>query len=397
VKILVVDDDQAKSDAIGVALEQSVHGRGPNSITVVTTLADAIRVMSLLPFDMIVLDLMLPYISGGSPDSRAGLELLRQLRSKKGPNRATTVIGLSAFPEEIAATRENFDELGVLIIKFDDDGSWNGALLRILEDIQTRLGIEAALDFVVVCALEEERNGFAQTEMIKLSEAIVGGLNVHYVKLPGNPELFGAVVRLSQMGLVAATLETALVLRAFRTKVLCMSGICAGFSREASLGQLVVASPAWEYQAGKWSKNGFEIAPVQIPLGPGTRAIIDQTVGHENFMAYVESRIGQSQNRPARQHKPILAPFATGSAVIADASRLTHIEMQHRKVAALDMETFGLYYVAHQAGSALEHFFAVKCVVDLADTQKDDDLHSFGCIVAARATERLVHSLLMSS
>jgi adenosylhomocysteine nucleosidase len=196
------------------------------------------------------------------------------------------------------------------------------------------------------------------------------------------------------MGLVSSTYSTASALSAFRTKVLCMSGICAGFEREAGLGQLVVASPAWEYQAGKWSKNKFEIASVQVPLRPTTRSVIDQVIARESFAGYVEKDLRSGMQRPALWLKPILAPFATGSAVIADAQRLRHIEQQHRKVAALDMETFGLYFAAHERSDVVEHFFSIKCVVDTADSSKNDDLHSYGCVVSARATEQLLLELL---
>ena len=91
-----------------------------------STLANALRVITLAcSFDLIVLDLMLPYVPGGQADSRAGLELLRQLRSEEGPNKSTMVVGISAFPDEIAAFRASFDELGILITQFDDEGSWN--------------------------------------------------------------------------------------------------------------------------------------------------------------------------------------------------------------------------------------------------------------------------------
>lgn len=393
-KALVVDDNEAKSRAIIEILDQSPTAGRQNALTVVNTLANAVRVMSIDAFDLIVLDLMLPFVQGGAADSRAGLELVRQLRSEDSPNRATSVVGISAFPDEIAAFRASFDELGVLIIHFDDDGSWRRALIRLLEDVHARADIQTELDFVIVCALEEERAGYMRTELERVSEAVVSGLNVHYVRSPGPNGFFGGIVRLSQMGLVAATFETASILRAFRTKILCMSGICAGFTKETSLGQVVIASLAWEYQAGKWSKNGFEIAPFQVALRPTTRSIIDQEIARGSFGQYLEGGLGVGLERPSRQSRPILAPFATGSAVIADQNRLKHITHQHRRLAALDMETFGLYFVAQESNRVVEHFFSVKCVVDLADAQKSDDLHSYGCVVSARATERLIFALL---
>ena len=199
------------------------------------------------------------------------------------------------------------------------------------------------------------------------------------------------------MGLVAATLDASLALTAFDTRVICMSGICAGISGHAQLGQVVVASPAWEYQAGKWSKNGFQIAPSQIPLPPQTRVIIDRAFDSPQLHAAMEEGIGRHIVRPSRWEAPMLAPVATGSAVIADSVRLRHIEAQHRKVAALDMESFGLYYAAHEVFPPPEHFFSLKSVVDMADETKNDDLHAYGCMTSARATTYLVRQLLECS
>lgn len=368
-----------------------------HSITTADTLANAIRLLTLVAFDLIILDLMLPYITGGRPDSRAGLELLRQLRSQSGVNRSTQVVGLSAFPDEIESNRSTFDEHGVLVAEFDESGAWNTTLTRILEDARDRSTVPIDVDFLVICALEEERTGFRHTAFEKISEAVVSGLNVHYARLPASTEIFGGIIRLSQTGLVAATFETAIALSAFRTKSICMSGICAGFSNEANLGQLIVASPAWEYQAGKWSANGFEIAPMQVPLRPETRSIIDLAVKREEFARHLEEGLDTSTTRPRRQYTPLLAPFATGSAVIADVRRLEHVEKQHRKVAALDMETFGVYFAAHESTSRVQHYFSIKCVVDLADAEKNDDLHDYGCIVAARGAEFLTKELLVQS
>jgi nucleoside phosphorylase/CheY-like chemotaxis protein len=393
-KILLVDDDEDKSQAIISSLGDLSAQNHIYTVTRVKTLADAMRTLGVVTFDLIILDLMLPYLSGGQTDSRAGLELLVQLRSKGGLNSTTPVIGISAFPAEVAAYRSRFDELAVVMAQYDDQGSWRRTLQNVLTGIISRGTTRIDLDFVIICALEEERAGFEDTGLEKVSEAIVSGLNLHYVRLVGPRVMFGAIVRLGQMGLVAATFETASVLNTFRVRILSMSGICAGFSEEAELGQIIVASIAWEYQAGKWSKDGFEIAPLQVQLRRSTRAAIDQLIARDSFLQYLEKSPRPGQRRPAHQPRAQLAPVATGSAVIADVRRLEHIQIQHRKVAGLDMETFGLYFVAHESAPTLDHFFSVKCVVDFADADKGDDLHPYGCMASARATEQILRTLL---
>src|SRR5262249_214627 len=109
-KVLVVDDDPAKYSAIESVISQSLPGETPHDITHARSLANAIRILSEISFDLVVLDLMLPYLADGPTDSRAGLELLRQLRTEGTKNRTTSVITLSSYPDEVAAFRDKFDE-----------------------------------------------------------------------------------------------------------------------------------------------------------------------------------------------------------------------------------------------------------------------------------------------
>jgi nucleoside phosphorylase len=321
--------------------------------------------------------------------------MLLQIRNEKSRNCGAAVIGLSAYPDEVVDFRDSFERAGVLIVNYDDAGSWRAALGQTISDVLRRRAARHQIDFLILTALEEERAGFDGTGLAFVGDAIVAGLNVRYVELAHGAEpRSGAIIKLRQMGLVAATLDASLALSAFDARVICMSGICAGFSDRVTLGQLVLASPAWEYQAGKWSDNGFQIAPTQIPLPSRTRVIADQVLASPNLHRVMEEGMARSVVRPSRWAEPTPAPAATGSAVIADSSRLDHIKIQHRKIATLDMETFGLYYAAHEVGPSPEHWFSLKCVVDMADVEKGDDLHEYGCGVSARATLYLISQLL---
>lgn len=393
--VLVVEDSAAKADAIRSFLFEAVGDSTPLEVASADNLSEAVRRVSSAAFDLIVLDLMLPYIADGQADARAGLELLRLLRRNQGPNAGTAVIGMSAFPDELRDARDLFDGAGVLVVSFDDAGRWRDALRHTVADVVRRKTSRERVDFLILTALDEERAGFDGTELSTMAETIVAGLNVRRVELPvEGGRLRGGLVKLRQMGLAAATLDTSIALAAFDAHVVCMSGICAGFADRTRPGQLVIASPAWEYQAGKWSDDGFQIAPTQIPLPAGTRVILDQVAGSADFHRAIETGIARAVPRPSVWAEPTLAPAATGSAVIADSRRLQHIEAQHRKVAALDMETFGVYYAAHEVAPPVPHFFSVKCVVDMADADKGDDLHGYGCAASARATLFILRRLL---
>jgi adenosylhomocysteine nucleosidase len=388
--ILIVEDNYIKKKTICDYIVESLISEGP--VEEADTLSLAARKLAQTKYDLIILDLMLPFIENGAADSRAGLELLTQIRTMSGINSSTPVLGLSAFPEEIASFRDRFDTLGVVVLAFDAEEHWKAALFRVGSDIRDRERLKTRVDFVVVCALEEERAGYDPLVSNSV-DASVRGLNVRLAQLRGSPQVKGAFIRLSRMGLVATVQEVTLALSVFSAPIWFMSGVCAGFSRNAKMGQLIVASPAWEYQAGKWSTNGFEIAPLQIDIPPATRGIIDRAF-NQNFGQNLEAGLPIDAARPALRSAPALAPFASGSAVIADATRLTHIEVQHRKLAGLDMEAFGFYYALHESVTPPAHFFCCKTVVDFADSNKADDLHRYGSFTSAAAGLRLAQALI---
>lgn len=391
-RCLIIEDSPAKLLAVRDAINAATAGE-TCEIHDADSLSNAVRLLSSTPYDIIFLDLMLPYLSDGAADSRAGLELLRQIRRDDSVNRLSRVIGISAFPDEILEHRTQFDKFGVLIIEFGPDGTWKAAVTRVVSEILEVTAFPISVDFVVVVALEKERNGYNATDADLSEETVVRGVSIQFLKTRSDRPALGVLIRMRQMGLVAATFEVAAALSLFDTRIVAMSGICAGFPGRTDLGQLIVGSPAWEYQAGKWAENGFEIAPYQIPLRPKTRAVIDVALRDQAFLRSLELDLDPHWRRPPVKKSPCLGPVATGSAVIADGNKLKHVEQQHRKLAALDMETFGLYYAVHEHFNQDIHFFAVKCVVDLADAGKGDELHQYGCAVSARAALHLIEAL----
>ncbi|MGP4692540.1 phosphorylase family protein [Agrobacterium cavarae] len=391
-RILLVEDSPEKIEAI-VKIITEISSKSVIEPTVVRTMSEAVKTTSLLQFELVILDLMIPYMPGSPPSSDAGYELLREMR-KSGPNQYTKVVSISAFPNEVLEYREKFDKLAVVITAFDDDGSWISTLKAIVSELDGGNQSPRTIDFLIVCALDEEREGYNLTNLSPVSDSSVLGLNIRFMR--SDECGIGAILRLSSMGLVAATYEVSRALQAFSTRIVAMSGICAGFTGKVSMGQLVCASLSWEYQAGKWSTGGFEIAPIQVPMPAGTRAIIDNYFDDPTLLSRIEAGIGRMAALPAELSKPKIVPMATGSAVIADESRLQHIKAQHRQVAALDMETFGVYYAAHQQVPQIPHYFSIKTVVDLADSGKSDNLHAYGSSVSAHVVVDLIKLLRKS-
>ena len=395
-KVLLIEDSAEKGAAVRAALQTGLMGGAALETETALDLSNAVRKITATQYDLIVLDLMIPYVSGGNAVAGAGLELLRQIRAIDGLNKNSVVVGLSAYPSEVSSARDSFGRYGVLLVEYDEESGWADILCRLRDDVLVRSNPAQALDFIIMVALEEERAAMRRTELTLQGCAIRKGLNVEFVEIPGAVVRRGAIVLLRQMGLVAATLDTAVAIETFRPTVLCIVGICAGISGEVELGQIVLASPAWEYQAGKWTQNDFLIAPYQVPIRPGTRVIAEQALGRLK-LENLEKDLALEVSRPSHRTRPIVAPGATGSAVIADEGRLSHIDKQHRKLAVLDMETFGVYSASYESSFHVLHYFSLKTVVDLADTSKSDDLHEYGCVVAARAAVEVIRAIFATS
>ena len=380
-RLLVVDDSVLKRSDI-VAVISNTLAASFFSVDQADNLAGAVELASANTYDFIVLDLLLPYVESGPVGLTAGAELLKVLRRGGDRNSGANVIGLSAYPDELKASRSIFEGEGILLIEYDGLGTWRGALRSTIAQARSRQDQRENLSFLVLVALREERDGLEEGGFEFVSDAVVNGLNVRYLRAPNG--LHGAVVLLRQIGLVIATLEASIALKTFDTKVFCMTGICAGFAGKVEIGQILVASPVWEYQVGKWSSNGFAIAPNQIRLRARTRVLLDQLCQKPQLTAFLEHGLQRNALRPPRRCEPSIRPFVSGSAVIADESRLKHVTVQHRDIAGLDMEAYALYLASHELAESEMHFFAAKCVVDLADTQKSDDFHQYGCFVSAR-------------
>ncbi|CAO4135133.1 hypothetical protein [Methylorubrum extorquens] len=394
--ILIIDDNVAKTIAVTEVINTSAKAvRKTISITTAAALSDAVALISSTAFDIIVLDLMLPYISDGAPDHKAGLEALRLIRHDACINRHATVVGLSAFPAEAISVREKFDSYGAIIQRYDEVAvEWKNALSFQIVTIASRPNAKLKIDFIIFTALEKEKVGFESAGAILGNRSTISGLNVQEIAFVGAETYKGIIIRLRDMGLIASTYEVTTALNVFDPICVCMSGICAGFSDHVKLGQVVIGSPIWEYQAGKWSNNGFEIAPKQVSIPASSRVVIEQAVEDVEWWSRVEEDLPDGCVRPPIKNKPKVLPSASGSAVIADIKKLAHIEAQHRKVAAIEMEAYGLYYSISENQNNIRHFFSAKSVVDFADDSKDDNIHQYGCILSARVSKHLLLKLL---
>ncbi|MEU7750189.1 hypothetical protein [Micromonospora sp. NPDC049171] len=254
-------------------------------------------------------------------------------------------------------------------------------------------------------------------------------------------------------GRSTAPIATALTDR-LRPACLAMSGVCAGKPSATAPGDVVVASPAYQWDEGKYVKELFRPDHQQLPLdsrwlravqafepsglpshgtatdeeakvwylerllkdeNPRTHPARDRYFPRttwqarlaqwesEDLIAWRDSALALTEtgrkliqralyndvDGPDRLPFEVAAgPMASGGAVMADPETWNRLEVNQRKILALDMEAATIATVAHER--QVPHWLVAKGVMDHADLDKDDRFKAF----AARASAEVLFALL---
>ena len=335
-------------------------------------------------YDLIVMDLLLPFTKGGQAIDASG-EVSRMMSANE-LNRRSYVIALSEHQNLVDEQKENFLLKGIILQQFDHDSeTWEITLTSYI----ARVKAEIRLDFIIICALEEEREAYFSTVADCGEKNILQGLDCQNLQ---SENFKGLCILLPTMGLVEAAIVTTRAIEKFSPRLVAMSGVCGGYSKNSALGQLLIANPTWEYQSGIWSENNFNIEPYQADLSESVRLRLKATIDKVRLMDELETDI--SATRPCARSSPRIVPFASGSAVVASTDRIGEIADQHRKIAGIDMEMYGVYKSLKLSCRPDVPFFGVKTVVDFADEKKEDDLHEYGAIISERFTVNAIIEIL---
>jgi nucleoside phosphorylase/CheY-like chemotaxis protein len=369
--VLVLEDQSDKFDLLKSEVASSFN-QTAISVVRAETFATATKLIYEARFDLIIIDLMMPFRDNEDPqDISEDVISVLELSTLNG---GASIIALSGFDALVQSQRQRFAEAGIILVHYDAvDDQWK----RHISTALARIKEQTVFDFVIVCALEKERTAYKTTAATIGELRNIRGLDCLTLQMGS---LRGVCIKLPRMGLVEASIVTTRAIELFKPRVIAMSGICAGVAGNSKLGTLVLADMCWEYQAGKWSETGFKIEHYDVPISAEVRTTLSQIIALDpKGTRYKENLIED----PIVFESIIVAPMSTGSAVVASAERMQDIGAQHRKMAALDMEMYGVYKAAElSSGNPL--FFGAKTVVDLADSAKGDTYHEYGSILSAR-------------
>ncbi|WP_281544710.1 hypothetical protein [Grimontia sp. SpTr1] len=370
-KILIIEDNISKKSAIQQAINEELSGTAVlPRIASVMTLNEARRKLWCDTYDLIVFDMYLPDIDGGSTRD-CSQDLITEYSA--GKNYKTEAIALTQFEVKDVENIQSFNCAGITLVHFDTSNNWKSALKQKIG----RVSQSIRCDFLIFCALPKERHAFSDTECQLGDSRNISGMDCTEANISG---YHGFIIKPSGMGLVNMAIVSSKAIELFQPKIVAMSGICAGVEGESNYLDIIVGRQCWEYQTGKWKDGVFCQEPYQSNLSSSLQVDLEQSSRNEQFVNAIKSSILRDE---LDTFEIRIAPISSGSAVIADEELMNKIGLQHRKMAGLEMEMYSLYTAAEQS-LCQPLCFGAKTVVDLGTNSKGDELHMDGCLLAAR-------------
>ncbi|WP_414473226.1 response regulator [Microvirga sp. M2] len=386
VKVLIVDDNQSKLSRVISSLTEC--GISRNEIDVAQSGADARSRLEATVYDLMILDIALPYRPEDQPDRRGGIDLLEEVLEREIYKKPSNVIGLTGFADLREEFDSKFSSQHWTLEHYDEaESGWIDRLRAratyIVAASKQHAPATYGVDVAIITALPTEL-----AEVRRLSWAWGGAEALDNVSFfyrgeftSGDRKCSAVCAAAPRMGMVSAALVTMKIIEKFRPKLLIMTGICAGFKNECDFGDVLLAERTWDWQMGKYTEVEFQIAPDQLDVPTEIVERFQQLQEDKQLRFNISDKY--SGNKPNRIPDIKIGPVVSGSAVLADQRLLTEIKTQHRKLLGVEMEQYGVYLASKDCSSPRPIAIGLKGVSDFADKKKDNKFQGYAAHMSA--------------
>jgi nucleoside phosphorylase len=404
-KILIVEDNDEKRGNVKRRLANLPECDADNLDTAEDS-TSAKRLLKERQYDLVILDIALPSRVGEDPVPTGGIDLLVELLDRDIYTKPMHIVGLTAFREtlDLAGARFGEDLWSVVFYEPTSD-EWfekiqkkvryislakSGALNK--PEYETNLCVVTAVSDPELLAVL--RLPWEWKEDIRPSDCTV----YHRGKYKRDGEECSVVAACApRMGMTAASVLSMKMILTFRPRYIAMVGMLAGVRGQSNMGDVVAADPAWDYGSGKHHmRDGarvFSPHPHQLGLDSFIRSNLFRVSQDTQFLHELRERWpGQKPDTVLKVH---VAPVACGAAVLADEKIVNElIKEQNRKVAGIDMETYGVMCAADESPYPIPKAFCLKSVCDFANPDKDSNWQAYASYTSASVLKALAEEYL---
>ena len=395
--LLIVEDTPNKKRKLLERISAAPELFAEPDIVVCT--AEATRRLRDNDYDLLLLDVVVPFKSHGEPEEQNSIDLLSRLDSGvNGIRRPSHVLMMSSSSDLPQSVHDFLKGRPWGCIHYQEDSNQS---LDDIERIARWVHREKSLtpktsscDIFLITALEEPEFTALESSLGALEplEPLDSSQLVRYGTLNSEGrEIRIAMAFAARMGPVASAILATKVVEALRPKLILMTGICGAIATKAEIGDVVAADSSWDWQSGKYvneKSTDFEIAPHQVNVDdPKLRSCLTLLKREDSFWGKF---MGDAIKLKLQTPKLVIGPMATGAAVVADERVTRKIkEEQHKNVVGVDMETYAVYAAAKSAGYPLA-FLSLKAVCDRADVAKNDEYQAYAAKVSAMSAVHFI-------
>lgn len=398
VKVLIVDDNPGRYKSAIVRLGEA--GVPRSDIKLIVSSNEAKTEMKTVQYDLLVLDILIPAWPDVEPDQQNSLDLIFAIRHDEELYKPRYIVGITADQTSSEDILPEFEKNTWTIVPYSQtDDEWVGKIVNCVNYLKSNKDSaddrKFDFDLAVICALPEPE----LEEIFRLPWNWTSSKPLDDTTFfrEGTIDVGGATYRVaalhaSRMGMVSSAVATSKLIQYLKPRVIAMTGICAGHKKKSSLGDVLIADPAWDFQSGKLidvdGKNTMEFSPHQISISPLIRTRFEQLSNDMNIVADIVKGYGSGAPSGFRIK---VGPVASGAAVLAEGRAIDQVrQLQNRDLLGIEMEIYGVYSAALQASAPQPKFFAIKGVCDYADPDKHDGAQKFAAFASAKVLEGYV-------
>lgn len=411
-KVLIVDDTQEKIIEIRRVLTGFVDE--PDDVPICGSIRDALKACSNTRYDLVILDLFIPYKAGEDPNPTNAQSFLKLIKDDDDYICPVFVIGITRA-QDLTEYKSFFEAETMQVLYYaDNDDTWKGQLnnrLNYLTGVKRKLGItyEYDYDVAIINALQTPEHEIMKETLgtewkeVNLDDDKTTTYYATVLKGDGGENIKCISCYASQMASIAsAALTTKMILR-FHPRYLFMTGICAGLKgNNIGFGDVLVASQVWDGMSGKFKELNKEDADPemifepdyrQITLDADMQNIINRLKDKKELLAQIKDGFsGAKPDTPLNIH---VGPMTSVPAVIASEKKIADLKAHARKLIGIEMESYGVFYAAEQAHCLRPKYtISIKSASDLADKDKTDIYQPYASYTSAAIMKYIIENEL---
>ena len=410
--ILIIDDSDDKIRVLK-NLFREIHSIRPEKVEIADSVLTALDKLASKRYDLVILDLYLPYEKGDEANPEGGMQLVEMIDSEEFNEiyKPFHIIGLSR-EETMPGHREVFFRSLWYLLTYDEmDDTWRKQLTqKVSYLIQSKRLLQESTtydyDVAIINALQRPENYWTKKLFSnEWTEVLVTGddCNSYYattLKISTGKEIRLVTCFANQMASTASAMLTTKVIYNFRPKYLFMTGIAAAVEEDnVNYGDILVATEVWDGASGKYkdtedADNIFMPDYRQKVLNSAFQNTINQLKENQQVLREISDAYS-STIKPSTNLAIHTGPMASVPAVIASEEPLNKLKEHARKLLGIEMEAYGMFYAAENAISPRPKIVAsLKSVSDYATKNKNDNYQDYASYTSNALLKHLVQNYL---